>query len=156
MASEGGGQKYFATFIHKANQKEVRLLATAHRRDAARVRSVMTQHATAWANTIPMAAEFVVPPPEMQVLLRWVLGLPLSGKARCSCGALSQPPGDHTMTCNKDGLPTTMHNQLRDVIVQRYKEILDGLNPLFLTLHSAGGATADDRHIVAVEIILAE
>ena len=80
----------------------------------ARLRAVSASNANAWLRAIPNDLAFE--PQEMQVLLKWWLGLPVSS-ADSKCPFYSSaldPDCHHTLTCRSGGDIIALHNKLRE------------------------------------------
>ena len=83
----------------------------------ARLRAVSATNANAWLRAIPsIHRDLALEPHEMQVLLKWWLGIPISfTDSKCFlCSKTLDPDGHHALTCRSGGDTIVRHNKLRD------------------------------------------
>ena len=83
----------------------------------ARLRAVSATNANAWLRAIPsIHRDLALEPHEMQVLLKWWLGIPISSTdSKCFlCSKTLDPDGHHALTCRSGGDTIVRHNKLRD------------------------------------------
>ena len=81
------------------------------------LRAVSATNANAWLRAIPsIHKDLALEPNEMQVLLKWWLGIPISSmNSKCPlCLKTLDPDGHHALTCRSGGDTITRHNKLRD------------------------------------------
>ena len=79
----------------------------------ARLRAVSASNANAWLRAIPcIHNDLALEPQEMQVLLKWWLGLSVSSAdSKCSfCSSALDPDCHHTLTCHSGG--TSLHGTI--------------------------------------------
>ena len=83
----------------------------------ARLRAVSATNANAWLRAIPsIHNDLALEPQEVQVLLKWWLGITIS-TADCKCPLCSSaldPDCHHALTCRSGGDIIARHNKLRD------------------------------------------
>ena len=82
----------------------------------ARLRAVSATNANAWLRAIPcIHNDLALEPEEMQVLLKWWLGLPISSAdSKCPlCSSALHPDCHHALTCRSGGDIIARHNKLR-------------------------------------------
>eukprot|EP00731_Ephydatia_muelleri_P030242 Em0021g765a len=85
----------------------------------ARLRAVSASNANAWLRAIPcIHNDLALEPQEMQVLLKWWLGLPVfSADSKCPfCSSALDPDCHHALTCRSGGDVIARHNKLRDCV----------------------------------------
>ena len=85
----------------------------------ARLRAVSASNANAWLRAIPcIHNDLALEPQEMQVLLKWWLGLPVfSAESKCPfCSSALDPDCHHALTCRSGGDVIARHNKLRDCV----------------------------------------
>ena len=83
----------------------------------ARLRAVSATNANAWLRAIPsIHRDLALEPHEMQVLLKWWLGIPISSTdSKCFlCSKTLDPDGHHALTCWSGGDTIVRNNKLRD------------------------------------------
>ena len=83
----------------------------------ARLRAVSATNANAWLRAIPsIHNDLALEPQEVQVLLKWWLGLPIStADSKCPlCSSALDPDCHHALTCRSGGDIIARHNKLRD------------------------------------------
>ena len=83
----------------------------------ARLRAVSATNANAWLRAIPsIHNDLALEPQEVQVLLKWWLGIPIStADSKCPlCSSALDPDCHHTLTCRSGGDIIARHNKLRD------------------------------------------
>ena len=83
----------------------------------ARLSAVSATNANAWLRDIPsIHNDLALEPQEVQVLLKWWLGLPIStADSKCSlCSSALDPDCHHALTCRSGGDIIAWHNKLRD------------------------------------------
>ena len=83
----------------------------------ARPRAVSATNANAWLRAIPsIHNDLALEPQEVQVLLKWWLGIPIStADSKCPlCSSALDPDCHHALTCRSGGDIIARHNKLRD------------------------------------------
>ena len=81
----------------------------------ARLRAVSASNANAWLRAIPcIHNDLALEPQEMQALLKWWLGLPISSAdSKCPlCSSALNPDCHHALTCHSEGDIIAQHNKL--------------------------------------------
>ena len=83
----------------------------------ARLRAVSATNANAWLRAIPsIHNDLALEPQEVQVLLKWWLGIPIStaDSKYPLCSSALDPDCHHALTCRSGGDIIARHNKLRD------------------------------------------
>ena len=81
----------------------------------ARLRAVSASNANVWLRAIPcICNDLALEPQEIQVPLKWWLGLPVSADSKCPFySSALDPVCHHTLTCRFGGDIIARHNKLR-------------------------------------------
>jgi len=144
ISLQGSTQKEVSFAIDLGNYQRflTSITNTGSVRDRARMGSLGLPNAGAWLNVVPSPTLGLhLHPPEFITAVKYRLGVdvfPLEG--RCTaCPVLSDPAGDHAVSCGWGGERIGRHNLIRDV--------------LFSACSSAAvGPTREDRAHLALEI----
>ena len=108
---------------HRARERLLDVLPEA---DRARVRSCGGVGAGGWTRQVPFDDATTIPNLEWYVIVRLMLGIPLSAildtRGRCVCGQQLDPLGVHLLACNSGKQMFTRHNAL----VREFAQIMRG------------------------------